>query len=351
MAGGFTEGGYSTVKPIMHPEGKLGFHAPGLMIPSGMYSEDAVQEGYKIALAASARLVELRTTGDYAFSELLFYYMLNTPPDDMFYVDTVGKAVAFDIAVFPVGLDSSSPMASLERLCAYKYNYYASIKSGFDQVFANGIVPVTGLLGEELTAFFQDGFGEEAVSSCMVKISLRKINDVEEYLIRPPIDIEFAGDIAKGAYPYASYAPTTRISELPTDVIASWAEIQEIIGIPEKSGAQFCLFEDNAGLAEVTNVERYANMRSRPDFDSRVVREVPLGEQIRLVENNLLLTGSTAQQQFCQKNCRAFFRNPEDQSAREGSQQCIRDHILWYEIVDSGGNRGWISRNFLQEVE
>jgi len=32
-------------------------------------------------------------------------------------------------------------------------------------------------------------------------------------------------------------------------------------------------------------------------------------------------------------------------------QQCISDNMVWYEITDARGNRGWVSRRFLDEVE
>ena len=35
--------------------------------------------------------------------------------------------------------------------------------------------------------------------------------------------------------------------------------------------------------------------------------------------------------------------------AAEQVQQCIDDNLLWYEITDARGNRGWVSRRFLEE--
>jgi SH3-like domain-containing protein len=40
-----------------------------------------------------------------------------------------------------------------------------------------------------------------------------------------------------------------------------------------------------------------------------------------------------------------------DGSARDRAQQCIADNMLWYEITDARGNRGWVSRRFLEEAE
>lgn len=43
--------------------------------------------------------------------------------------------------------------------------------------------------------------------------------------------------------------------------------------------------------------------------------------------------------------------NADDGGTRGRAQQCIDDNKLWYEITDPRGNRGWVSRKFLEEVE
>jgi hypothetical protein len=102
--------------------------------------------------------------------------------------------------------------------------------------------------------------------------------------------------------------------------------------------------------ARITNVNEYANLRFQPDFASTVLRQLPLGEQVRVLtpHSNILVSDRN---NSCRNACQAFSRNPNDRQARDIVQQCINDNILWYEITDARGNRGWVSRRFLQEVE
>ena len=104
--------------------------------------------------------------------------------------------------------------------------------------------------------------------------------------------------------------------------------------------------------ARVTNVNEYVNLRRQPDFSARVIRRVPLGEQVRPVRfDNLSVIGQERARQSCINACQAFGANPDDRSARDRVQKCIDDNMLWYEITDARGNRGWVSRKFLKEAE
>ena len=104
--------------------------------------------------------------------------------------------------------------------------------------------------------------------------------------------------------------------------------------------------------AHVTNVNEYVNLRRQPDFSARVIRQVPLGEQVRPLRfDNLSVIGQERARQTCINACQAFGANREDRTARDRAQQCIDDNMLWYEITDARGNRGWVSRKFLEEVE
>lgn len=86
---------------ILHVQGQLGFHAPGLQIEGGNYSAEAVDRAFKIAIASvdalSSRQQEIR------FPASLFARMVTTPADDMYMVDTVGKATQWmiDLAGVP----------------------------------------------------------------------------------------------------------------------------------------------------------------------------------------------------------------------------------------------------------
>jgi hypothetical protein len=116
------------------------------------------------------------------------------------------------------------------------------------------------------------------------------------------------------------------------------------------SSLKFCwLASPNA---HVTNVNEYVNLRLQPDFTARVIRQVLLGEQVRPLRfDDLSVIGQERDRQSCINACQAFGANSEDRTSRDRVQQCIDDNMLWYEITDARGNRGWVSRKFLEEVE
>jgi hypothetical protein len=104
--------------------------------------------------------------------------------------------------------------------------------------------------------------------------------------------------------------------------------------------------------ASVVNVSEYVNLRRRPDFYAPVIREVPLGEQVRPTQfDSVTIIGDQRSYDSCVTACQAFSRNPDDRAASERAQQCINDNLLWYEVADTQGNRGWVSRRFLREVQ
>jgi hypothetical protein len=77
-----------------------------------------------------------------------------------------------------------------------------------------------------------------------------------------------------------------------------------------------------------------------------------LGEQVRASRaDNITVIGQERDRQSCINACQAFGRNADDRTARDRAQQCINDNMLWYEITGARGNRGWVSRKFLEEVE
>jgi len=108
-----------------------------------------------------------------------------------------------------------------------------------------------------------------------------------------------------------------------------------------------------SSTTRITNVNEYVNLRRQPNFSAPVIRQVPLGEQVRVVDPNTFNTGVGTQRErdACGRSCQAFGRNRDDAVARDQVQQCIDDNMLWFEITDTRGNRGWVSRKFLEEVD
>jgi hypothetical protein len=93
-----SESFYTGLQRELRPGGKLGVHAPSLTLPEGgSYSGAQVSRSFNIALAAA------RETFDFAFETdsdgkriippYVFARFLETPPEEMYYLDTVGDAL------------------------------------------------------------------------------------------------------------------------------------------------------------------------------------------------------------------------------------------------------------------
>ena len=84
---------------VLHPLGKLGFHAPTLVVPDGVYSSDVINQAYATAIKSISRLINIQDKID--FPRSLVVAMVDTPPTKMTYVLTAGQAIDWKIRVAP----------------------------------------------------------------------------------------------------------------------------------------------------------------------------------------------------------------------------------------------------------
>lgn len=96
------------VDRLLHPRGRLGFHAPSITLPDGGYSAAQVAGAYALALQNLATIVEMRSSGYLDFPESLLVTFLRTPPGHLHYIETVGAAARLGITIAPVGIASES---------------------------------------------------------------------------------------------------------------------------------------------------------------------------------------------------------------------------------------------------
>lgn len=101
MAGSFAleTGEEIATDRVMHPLAKLGFHTPFLQVEDGQYSKESVEKAYYVATRSLGQLFELSSLID--MPATLLTEMLNTPQNDMMYVDKVWQATRWDIAIAP----------------------------------------------------------------------------------------------------------------------------------------------------------------------------------------------------------------------------------------------------------
>jgi len=94
----------SRISRRLHPKGNLGFHAPGLVVDDGVYTKEAVDAAYKVAIKSLYELSKMRTAqGRLDIPEDLLSEMLGTPPEEMRRVYNVNEAIVWEIEIYPVG--------------------------------------------------------------------------------------------------------------------------------------------------------------------------------------------------------------------------------------------------------
>jgi len=376
---------------VLHPLGLLGFHSPALVVPNGQYDEETVSQAYGVALAALRALSETRNTVfrgyvpgtdqatyfRYQFPESLLLEMLATPSEQMRYVQTVSEASRWDIRIGPVRFPTlTTPYARFAAACDNMAGYW-----GESTEFAFETPPFLDAQSGRMVAFevqaagdlsAYGGFGEpDPWRGARGENGLRVIADVGEYWYTCDVELftyeqavydSFApvGGVIFGprryVYPFQFFAPTTEIAALapqPGPAIATTSIISSLSAeVTEAMAASALSCWLSAPVARVTNVNEYVNLRRQPDFAAPVIRQVPLGEQMRPTQfDNVTIIGDQRTYDACVSACQAFGRNPDDRRAGDQAQQCISENLLWYEITDARGNRGWVSRQFLEEVQ
>lgn len=114
---------------VMHPQAKLGFHAPALVVPQGDYSAESVEQAYFVALKGISDTISKIILGEHVSEGIgeegnklsmpvsLLGKMLATPSDDMTYVDTVDKVGRWKITLGPRVVPPKLTATALANAC------------------------------------------------------------------------------------------------------------------------------------------------------------------------------------------------------------------------------------------
>lgn len=376
LAQAHVEGSDNTDR-VLHPKGLLGFHAPTLTVPGGQYNEAEVEAAYRIALSALEALLKTRSTVNrsfvggtdqtasfrYQFSDSLLLEMLGTASNQMRYVNTIGEASRWDIRIAPVRLPHDVDHYKIfSAACDNMLNYWSESTVFFFEKppFLDAQDGMFGFEVEAATAV--DNW------SGAIQPLIRLIAVMGPYSTRCDIEVfetsnsffDPLGMVTHNEreffYPFQTFEPNTEIrslapqsqslSDLNTFRIRLYEEVENVANGMLAS----CWLTKNE--AQISNVDQFVNLRSRPTLTASVVREVPLGESV-LISDIAGLTGVGAQSRrdACGRACNDFQQNSNDTDAKDIALQCINENVLWTEITDARGNRGWVSRKFLQDFE
>ncbi|WP_170764594.1 hypothetical protein [Ruegeria lacuscaerulensis] len=190
----------------LHPLGNLGFHAPFIEVPEREYSAQTVQQAFEGALANIGFLLE---RGDQMnIQRSLVLRMLNTPSDDMLYVNTVGEASRWGIAIAPVAPRDELDAVSTINAC---YNHEFFLQDTLLPIFANTEDVAIEKEGSRMTGKLPFGFRGERAMPCDI------IQPADsEYNRYGPLTHRAIHSITdnEGVYPYQMYDPQTPITAL-----------------------------------------------------------------------------------------------------------------------------------------
>ena len=199
---------------IMHPTARLGFHAPSLVVPEGQYDQIAVNKAYTVAVGGIGQLIGV--SGFIKLPVTLISAMLETPPNQMMHVETVGQAARWQIAVAPtVAPDKLSDLAVINA-CNNWYQFQT------DTISANGFfepnksfisameLPKIERQDGEFRATLP-GFGQEAAYECNVSMAASQETKGAAY------DIGFVSigdEVGTELFPYMLFSRDTAIQTL-----------------------------------------------------------------------------------------------------------------------------------------
>ncbi len=328
LSGGVTAAGVSTVRPILHPMGRLGFHAPDLILPESSYTAAEVKLAYQVALQSVKKIVDLRTQS-YRMSENLLLKFLDTLPPDMFYIQTVGDALDFDIGIYPVA-PNPNIYEAFTNFCNATVGYASGVS--VEQI------KISEFNTEAITLKSETGFGEEALQPCELTINLQNIMRSGGYW-----------HVFDDNKIYATFQREKEISNISTDVIKGLQELQNnanrIFGSKTDVSSVFCA--SNSNFAKIVNVNQFVNIRAGASLADRVVATANRGQRVQVVQPNSWWFKETRRGRQCSEICSRYHQTPTNSTLASQAKQCVDDKEIWTK-VRVNGREGYVSVYFLE---
>jgi hypothetical protein len=146
---------------ILHPTGRLGFHAPDIGVAEGGYNEKAVKKAYLIALHSVSSVLEV--SADIYFPLSLSTLMVGTPSSDMHIVTTVGEAARWRIAVAPIIEPAQLTKQGTVRTCMYLDSAELDYTPDYEP---RGLTTVSQDEDGSWRGVIEDGFRQENATGC-----------------------------------------------------------------------------------------------------------------------------------------------------------------------------------------
>ncbi len=340
---------------ILHPRGTLGFHAPALVIDDRAYAREEVNRAYSIALASMGEILRLRSDSAAEIADSLLLTILNTPSTDMTYVETVEQAARWQIDIAPVSLTASDIEASLRYACLNADGGMLDERPSDTYLYGSANLPFTygNLSADSAVVTSRAGFRTEAAASC--EMHLWASGDPLDRMGYLTIEGGSSNEMTRReVYAFLFHDPRLPLSALPVaDSPAATGEKAFFAAIGAAARNKLSSVEIRSCWllrpeARIVNVNEYVNLRAAPGFEAGVLRQVPLGEQVRVIgTQNLRTIDSGPRVAQCRAACNDLPLAPGDSRLRRQVDRCIDDNVFWYEIRDASGQAGYVSRKFL----
>lgn len=99
----------------LHVNGKLGFHAPAIGVTDRSYNKAEVDRAFKIAILSIGEVAKRMNMLRLRHS--ILRTMLETPPDAMYYVETIGDAAHWNIQIVGLPMMRDFAPANVDQAC------------------------------------------------------------------------------------------------------------------------------------------------------------------------------------------------------------------------------------------
>ncbi|CUH75020.1 SH3 domain-containing protein [Tropicibacter naphthalenivorans] len=347
------EEGQNSVHRVLHPRGKLGFHAPSVDVPEREYTKQAVDRSFQIALDAIASLMQARAEG-LDFAQSLMIAMIGTPPDQMRYVETTGEASRWEIAIFPIALPDLPPEKLAATACgtgsvtiydgAPSPNMYTDVSRSF--------LTRTALSDYAITLLTSRQYMIEATARCELTLPYNPV-----FASGRVGYFRFTGDRDESLhnlYRHMFYPADTRLTALTpdpsgpqTDLALLRQKIETAPPVPPTELFRSCTLQGQR--AAIANVQNFVNLRASASLKAPIVRELPFGTEVTLTGDPVVGREWAGQAQRCIDLCNRWSANRRDAAHVRSAAQCVADNVVWYPIRDAAGNAGYVSRKYLEE--
>ncbi|MGP6089128.1 SH3 domain-containing protein [Antarctobacter jejuensis] len=350
-------GGAFSPDRVLHPLGQLGFHAPSLQLGERAYTRDEVDKAYAIALDSMAEILRHRAEAGTSIPDSLFLDLLGTPPFQMTYVDTVGKAARWEVAIAPVAFPSGNARDALTNACwhvdsglqDYGLDYGGGpLEFTFEEITADSLYALStrefryeGSARCELRLYGKTGFGDGEPTNYIGAA----------FYTGGATDQDISGSV----FPYMLYPKETPINSLPVWRKGDTAHADgffRAVRNPAAGGGAVTAFNScrlSRTSAQVVNVNNFVNLRSAPGLRAPIVGQLQRAATVQVPDpGNLLPLRGNNDAAFCERMCNGLEQSPGDPNFVDSAKSCIAANMLWYQVVGQDGTTGYVSRHFLE---